>query len=139
MSNFQELNKWYKELFQKDFPRATLTRWVQEEKIIATKENGRYNYDLESFKKTVQSNEYQKKLKGRKEKPENYIGKIQGNLLITGIVPNKNKKEQYKGRMISMSDTFYRELNNYIKDNPTEGNRSSFIVRVVAEYISNKK
>lgn len=51
----------------------------------------------------------------------------------------KIKKEQYKGRMISMSDTFYQELNNYIKENPTEGNRSSFIVRVVAEYISNKK
>lgn len=100
MANFQELNKWYKELFQKDFPRATLTRWVQEEKIVATKENGRYNYDLESFKKIVQSNEYQKKLKGQKEKPENYIGKIQGNLLITGIVPNEHKKEQYKGTLM---------------------------------------
>ncbi len=49
------------------------------------------------------------------------------------------KKEQYKGRMISMSDTFYKELNDYIKENPTEGNRSSFIVRVVANYISDKK
>ena len=48
------------------------------------------------------------------------------------------KKQVYKGRMISMSDDFYKELNNFLKNNPTEGNRSSFIVRVVAEYIRNK-
>lgn len=49
------------------------------------------------------------------------------------------KKQVYKGRMISMSDEFYNELNKFIKTNPTEGNRSSFIVRIVAEYIKNKK
>lgn len=49
------------------------------------------------------------------------------------------KKQVYKGRMISMSDKFYNELNEFIKTNPTEGNRSSFIVRVVAEYIKNFK
>ena len=67
---------------------------------------------------------------------KNFIGNT---IFQTENFPSQIKKEQYKGRMISMSDTFYRELNNYIKDNPTEGNRSSFIVRVVAEYISNKK
>ena len=40
--------------------------------------------------------------------------------------------------MISMSDDFYSLLNNFLKNNPTEGNRSSFIVRVVADYIKNK-
>lgn len=48
------------------------------------------------------------------------------------------KKPTYKGRMISMSDDFYKELNDFLKLNPTEGNRSSFIVRVVAEYIHKK-
>lgn len=48
-------------------------------------------------------------------------------------------KDNYKGRMISMSDSFFNRLNNYIRKNPTEGNRSSFIVRVVAEYIDKKE
>jgi hypothetical protein len=51
----------------------------------------------------------------------------------------KRKKTSYKGRMISMSDDFYQELNSYLKNNPTEGNRSSFIVRIVAEYIKNNQ
>lgn len=54
-------------------------------------------------------------------------------------VKSNEFKTKFKGRMISMSDDFYRELNLYLKENPTEGNRSSFIVRVVAEYIKSKK
>ncbi len=54
-------------------------------------------------------------------------------------VKNNESKTKFKGRMISMSDDFYKELNQYLKENPTEGNRSSFIVRVVAEYIKSKK
>jgi hypothetical protein len=57
---------------------------------------------------------------------------------VTELIENNNRKDQYKGRMISMSDSFYKTLNDYLKLNPTEGNRSSFIVRVVAEYIENK-
>ena len=48
------------------------------------------------------------------------------------------EKDNYKGRMISMSDSFYKTLNDYLRRNPTEGNRSSFIVRVVADYIDKK-
>ena len=48
-------------------------------------------------------------------------------------------KNTFKGRMISMSDDFFNELNEFLRNNPTEGNRSSFIVRVIAEYIKNKK
>lgn len=55
-----------------------------------------------------------------------------------GLLKKQVAKEKYKGRMISMSDSFYDKLNNYLKNNPTEGNRSSFIVRVVAEYIERK-
>jgi hypothetical protein len=50
----------------------------------------------------------------------------------------EEKKTRFKGRMISMSDDFYLELNKFLKNNPTEGNRSSFIVRIIAEYIKNK-
>jgi hypothetical protein len=57
---------------------------------------------------------------------------------IPSFTTSETKKNTYKGRMISMSDDFYKELNNFLKENPTEGNRSSFIVRVVAEYIQNK-
>jgi len=49
------------------------------------------------------------------------------------------KKNTYKGRMISMSDEFFIQLNEYLSEHPTEGNRSGFIVRVVAEYIERKK
>ena len=48
------------------------------------------------------------------------------------------KKPVFKGRMISMSDDFFNELNKFLQKNPTEGSRSSFIVRVVAKYIKNK-
>lgn len=51
---------------------------------------------------------------------------------------NTTKMNQYRGRMVSMSDDFNSLLNDFLKSNPTEGNRSSFIVRVVADYIKNK-
>ena len=51
---------------------------------------------------------------------------------------SEKKIDKFKGRMISMSDSFFEQLNEYLKDNPTEGNRSSFIVRVVAKYIEQK-
>lgn len=58
---------------------------------------------------------------------------------IKKIQPSfKTQKPKYKGRMISMSDDFYEELNNFLRENPTEGNRSSFIVRIIADYIRNK-
>lgn len=50
----------------------------------------------------------------------------------------KQFKNVYKGRMISMSNSFYEKLNNYLRKHPTEGNRSSFIVRIVSDYIDNK-
>ncbi|MGV2433288.1 MAG UNVERIFIED_CONTAM: hypothetical protein LVQ98_08600 [Rickettsiaceae bacterium] len=47
-----------------------------------------------------------------------------------------NKK---KGYMVSMPNSFMLELKDYIKNNPTEGSMSSLIVRVVGEYIKNKR
>lgn len=43
---------------------------------------------------------------------------------------NEKKINKYKGRMISMSDDFYSLLNEFLKNNPTEGNRSTFNVRL---------
>lgn len=48
---FKELNEYYKSIYNKDIPRATLTRWIQDGKLKAEKqENGLYDYDFESFK-----------------------------------------------------------------------------------------
>jgi hypothetical protein len=66
---------------------------------------------------------------------QNFISKEEK--LIT-LAEESNSRDKYKGRMISMSDSFYEQLNAYLKLHPTEGNRSSFIVRVVAEYMNKK-
>ncbi|MCP5463315.1 MAG: hypothetical protein H7A34_09165 [bacterium] len=64
---------------------------------------------------------------------------IENGNTFKNLTENANKKDKYRGRMISMSDSFYEQLNAYLKKHPTEGSRSSFIVRVVAEYINNKQ
>ena len=66
----------------------------------------------------------------------NKLTNIENSFLIEN--ETKHKKQIYKGRMISMSDEFYNELNEFLSKNPTEGNRSSFIVRIVANYIKEK-
>lgn len=96
-----EINNYYKQIYGKDFPRATLTKWVKEGKIKAIKEsNGRYNYDFESFKSMVNDKDYSKKVKATKENPINYINTVRNDLLITGIVPPEEKKEDYKGTLM---------------------------------------
>ncbi|WP_223254186.1 hypothetical protein [Cardinium endosymbiont of Bemisia tabaci] len=49
-------------------------------------------------------------------------------------IPN-NLKSKHKIRTISMPDHFYQRLDKYLKYNPTEGNKSSFMVRVVSNYL----
>lgn len=46
-----------------------------------------------------------------------------------------DKCKQY---MISMPESFAQELTKYLKANPTEGSRSGFMVRIVAEYLKSK-
>ena len=46
----------------------------------------------------------------------NFISKEEK--LITSAEDN-NSKDKYKGRMISMSDSFYEQLNSYLKYHPT--------------------
>jgi hypothetical protein len=69
------------------------------------------------------------------EAEQNFISK---KVKSENLVKEQEEKNEYKGRMISMSDSFYQKLNHYLKTHPTEGNRSSFIVRVVDEYIEKK-
>ena len=89
---FKELNEYYKNIYNKDIPRATLTRWIQEGKLKAEKqENGVYDYDFESFKEIIKSGDYLKKIRASKENPKDYIGKEIHDLKILGIVP----KEEY--------------------------------------------
>lgn len=37
-----------------------------------------------------------------------------------------------------MPNYFYQRLDKYLKENPTEGNKSSFMVRIVANYLNEK-
>lgn len=101
MSTFKELNNYYKTKYGKDFPQATLSRWVSQGKVKATKQsNGRYNYDLDNFIAIINSEDYLTKLNARREKPEDYISRIKGHLLITGIVPKNEYKSNYQGTLM---------------------------------------
>lgn len=98
---YQEINNYYRQLYHKDVPRSTLTNWVKQGKISANKEdNGKYNYDFDSFKKIIESDEYKKKFRASKENPYDYINTIQKDLLVTGIVPLEEKKDNYHGTLM---------------------------------------
>lgn len=102
MATYQDLNNFYYETYQQELPRATLNRWIKTGSIKAEKQtNGRYIYDLESFKKYVTNPESAKKIKATKEKPENYIGTIHEQLLIKGIVPKEEREDKkYNGTIM---------------------------------------
>jgi hypothetical protein len=48
-------------------------------------------------------------------------------------------KRRARARNISMFDDFYDDLLSFLKEFPNEGNKSSFIVRVVGEYMEKKR
>lgn len=102
MATYQDLNNFYYETYQQELPRATLNRWIKTGSIKAEKQtNGRYIYDLESFKKYITSPDSAKKIKAAKEKPENYIGTIHEQLLIKGIVPKEEREDKkYNGTIM---------------------------------------
>lgn len=103
MGRFKDLNNYYKEhIINKDFPRATLSRWVKHGIVKAEKlPCGEYEYDLDSFIAAVNNPQYKLKLKAAKEKPQNYINTIHNKLLIKSIVPKSEYKEpNYKGTLM---------------------------------------
>lgn len=80
---------------------STVAAWVKKGKLKAKKdENERWDYDLESFKKIILSDEYKTKLKAVRKNPEKCVGQIRNHLLITGIVPEEEKNHPYKGTLM---------------------------------------
>lgn len=107
MATVKELLNAYYELYQTDFARSTLSKWVKEGRIKVTelpKEkqvgNSKYDYDLDSFLSIVTSEEYKNKLKASKKNPKDFIGKCSGSLLIKDIVPKNEYNTNYKGTLM---------------------------------------
>lgn len=101
MATAKELKEIYKKQYGKDFPQATLSRWVKEGKIRVTKINSRnYDYNLDDFIKIINSKEYITKVKAFQEKPIDYIGRTKGHLLIKGIVPKEEYSTKYSGTLM---------------------------------------
>lgn len=101
MATYKELNKIYLQTYNQELPRETLSRWVKKQEIKAKKEsNGKYNYDLESFKIKAFSDSVSKQIRAKKENPKDYIGKICGKLLVTGIVPKEDYETNYEGTLM---------------------------------------
>lgn len=98
----KELNKYYKILYGKNFPSSTLSKWSKEGKIKREMtEKGFYDYNFEDFKNIVNSEDYKKKIKATREKPIEYIGKVCGSLLVTGICPKEERNDQhYQGTIM---------------------------------------
>lgn len=103
MATLRELQNEYHKILntEKDFPSSTLSKWVKEKRIRAEKlEDRTYNYNLEDFVNIISSEQYQSKVRAKKENPKDYIGKQVNHLLITGIVPKEEYEENYKGTLM---------------------------------------
>ena len=91
----KELDKYYENKFGKKIASSTLSKWIKEGRIKATKlSNGTYDYDFESFKQIIESPEYNKKIKAKKSNPQDYVGKTKGDLLIKNIVPQEEREDK---------------------------------------------
>lgn len=102
MAAYKDLNEIYKKEFGLELPRATLTRWIKTNKVKAIKQqNGKYDYDIESFMQAIQDPDSQKHIRATKKDPKDYIGKITGKLLIKGIVPKELRDDKkYNGTIM---------------------------------------
>ena len=103
MATVKELQNEYHKILntEEDFPPSTLSKWVKDKRIRAEKLKDRtYNYNLEDFVNIISSEQYQSKVRAKKENPKDYIGKQVNHLLITGIVPKEEYKENYIGTLM---------------------------------------
>lgn len=100
MATRQELNTYYKSIFNKDFPAATLSRWTKAGKLRYERKGRGYDYNFDDFKEIINSSEYRKKVVASTVKPEDYIGTTCCSLLITGVVPKEDYQENYSGSLM---------------------------------------
>lgn len=97
----QEIRKYCIQILGKDISNSSLCKWLKEGKIFAIKtEKGIYDYDEESFKKFINSEDYQKMRRASKENPKDYIGKVIHDLEVLSIVPKNEYKNNYRGTMM---------------------------------------
>lgn len=97
----KEIREYYKSIFGRDIANSSLSQWIKQGKIKATKlDNRTYDYDFESFKAFIESDSYKKKSRASKEKPENYIGKRIHDLEVLSIVPKNEYKWDYQGTLM---------------------------------------
>lgn len=101
MATKKEIDSYYSSIYGKPFPGSTLSKWVKEGKLLATKkDNGFYDYDLDCFKQLISDEGYSKQIRAKKEKPIDYIGRVKGCLLVKSIVPKEEYQSNYTGTLM---------------------------------------
>lgn len=141
MATYAELNQAYKAIYDKDFSPSTLSKWVKENKIAYIKNsNNTYNYDLNSFLQIIQTDTYQKQIRAKKKKPQDYIGKTCGELLIIGIVPKEEYQTQYQGTMMYCKclncGKIIQERFAYVSGNGNYSRESCGCLRVMRHFLA---
>lgn len=101
MASRKEIDAYYQEKYGKNFPSATLTKWIHSGKVRYEVLSGnKYDYNLEDFANAVNDPKYITKMRARKENPQDYIGKTKGYLYIKGVVPKDKKESGYNGTLM---------------------------------------
>lgn len=148
MASYNDLNIEYRKIYNKDFPRATLSKWVQEGRIIyhilspeQQRHGSKYDYDLSSFLEEINKDEYKKKALAHKMKPIDYIGKTCGYLLITGIVPKKlSQQPNYSGTMMYCKclncGNIIQERFSYLSGNGNYSRESCGCLRKIRHFLA---
>lgn len=148
MASYKELNLEYRKIYNKDFPRATLSKWARSKRIISNilppelQNNGnKYDYDLNSFLIEINKEEYKKKAIAHNKKPIDYIGKTCGCLLITGIVPKElSQQPEYVGTMmyctcLNCGNTI-QERFSYLSENSNYSRESCGCLRKIRHFLA---
>lgn len=151
MANYKELNQAYKKIYNKDFPRATLTRWIKENRIKYNelsleerKGSQKYDYDLDSFLQVISDEKYKAKFVGIKKKPKDFIGKTSGYLLIKGIVPKNKYEISYEGTLMYCDCLNCGKKNiqvrfSYLSGNGNYSNESCGCFKVIRHFLAGSK
>ena len=151
MATYNDLNIEYRKIYNKDFPRATLSKWTRENRIVyhilppeLQKSGSKYDYDLESFLQEINKDEYKKKANAHKKKPIDYIGKTCGYLLITGIVPKEESQQpDYTGTIVYCKclncGNIIQERFSYVSGNGNYSRESCGCMRKIRTFLASAK